>query len=522
MRFEKQTTILQDANQLISSASSPGKALRQLVTQLQRSLGYDAVMLWVLQPKEVGTPAFLSTALEVLESTENGNRRGFRLPLSKELIEANTPVVSNCLEKDERILGRDLFVDRGLVSSIGLPLVAQGQSQGALFFFTKRVQAFKPGTIRFLWTLADTVALHLHNARLQRKVAKLEQGLESATEDKVEFLGLLSRELRTPLTIVLGHAAMMHDGMMGTINPMQESGLEAIMRSSRDLLTMVKDALEQRVVERTAELSKTVAVLQEENVQRRRMERDLRRSREQLRELSRRILSVEEDERRRIAREVHDELGQALTALKIDLTWINQRKPEELAAIQTRTTTMINLVDRTIQEIRRISRELRPGLLDDLGLVAAIEWQTQEFQSRTGIKCQPTITPGIEMPDPDCSTAVFRIFQEALTNVARHAHATKVNIRLATLGGRLRLEVEDNGCGMKNRPRTAPKTFGLIGMRERVLPWGGKVEISSPKRGGTAVTVNMPMRRERSRSTRNKRMPERERLDDHETTRVSD
>lgn len=502
MRLAKQNTFLQDVNQLMASVSNPGNALQQLVTQLQASLPYDAVMLWILQPREVGAQGFFSTRLKVPKANGGGSRPPFRLPVAKELIDANTPVVSNCLEKDDRFLARERLVALGLVSAIGLPLVAQGQSQGALFFFTERPQAFKPSAIQFLWTLADTVALHIHNARLQRKVTKLARRLDAATEDKVNFLGLLSRELRTPLTIVLGHAAMMHDGMLGQINPMQESGLEAIMRSSRDLLGMVKDALEQRVVERTAELSKTVAVLQEENVQRRRMERALRRSQEQLRELSRRILSVEEDERRRIAREVHDELGQALTALKIDLAWINQPQHDDVAAIRARTESMIDLVDRTIQEIRRISRELRPGLLDDLGLVAAIEWQTQEFQSRTGIKCQPTITTGIELPDPDCSTAIFRIFQEALTNVARHSRATEVRIRLATRGGKLHLEVEDNGCGMKNRSRTAPKTFGLMGMRERVLPWGGKVEISSPKRGGTAVTVKMPMPRKRLPTTR--------------------
>jgi len=408
-------------------------------------------------------------------------------------------VVSNHIEKDERLSERDQFLRVGFVSSIGLPLVAQGQGQGALFFFTKRPQTFKPGTIQFLWTLADTIALHIHNARLQRKMKKLAVRLEKATEDKEEFLGLLSRELRTPLTIVLGHAAMMHDGMLGQINPMQESGLEAIMRSSRDLLGMVEDELEQRVVERTAELSKTVKVLREENVQRRRMERDLRRSREQLRELSRRVLSAQEDERRRIAREVHDELGQALTALKIDLTWINQKKTEDVTAIRARTVSMIDLVDRTIQEVRRISRELRPGVLDDLGLVAAIEWQTQEFQSRTGIKCQLNITPDLQLPDPACSTAVFRIFQEALTNVARHAQATEVRIGLAKRGRRLHLEVEDNGRGIQDRSPTAPKTFGLMGMRERVLPWGGKVEISSRKSGGTIVTVAMAVRRERAR-----------------------
>jgi len=391
------------------------------------------------------------------------------------------------------------FIRAGFSSAIGLSLIVKAQSQGALFFFSVEPRAFKPAGVRFLQTLGDTIALHIHGTRLERRSYHLAARLEKANRDRFEVLTLLSRELRTPLTIVLGHAALMHEGLLGQINPMQESGLEAIMRSSRDLLTKVKVGLEQRIVERTAELSKNLRVLKKENIQRRRMERELRRSREQLRELSRRVLSAQEDERRRIAREVHDELGQALTALKIDLTWINQRQQEDVAAIRARTASMIDLVDRTIREVRRIARELRPGVLDDLGLVAAIEWQIQEFQNRTGIKCRPEISPDIELPDPACSTAVFRIFQEALTNVARHSQATEVSIRLATRARHLYLGVEDNGRGMKEGSLADTKSFGLVGMRERVLPWGGRVEINSPKGGGTAVMVTIPMRLKRKR-----------------------
>lgn len=497
MQYPKQGTVLLELSRLMASSPDARKALEQMPAKLRQGLPYDGILLWIFHAKELGMPAFLSAGLQ---HEIGGKGRAKALPVARKLLDTKNIVVSDDLAEDRRWVRPERLIRQGFSSAIGLSLIAQGHSQGALFFFSSEPRAFKGPGIRFLRTLANTLALHIHSARLDRRSHQLAAKLEKASRNRVEILTLLSRELRTPLTIVLGHAALMHEGLLGQINPMQESGLEAIMRSSRDLLTKVKVGLEQRVVERTAELSKSLEVLREENIQRRRMERELRRSREQLRELSRRVLSAQEDERRRIAREVHDELGQALTALKIDLTWISQKQQEDLGAIRKRTAGMIDLVDRTIREVRRIARELRPGVLDDLGLVAAIEWQTQEFETRTGIRCHLEISPDIELPDPACSTAVFRIFQEALTNVARHSQATEVSIRLATRAGQLYLEVEDNGRGIQQGSLADTKSFGLVGMRERVLPWGGRVEINSPKNGGTAVMVKIPIRHKRTRT----------------------
>lgn len=503
MRLEKEATLMLEVHRLLASGSGVKKGLQQVPQEIERLLPYDAVMLWVFNAKDIAVPAFLSAGFEIERGAGGTGRvKAPALPVARELMETRTTLVIDELSEDSRLVRPESLLNAGFTSTIGLSLFAKDRSQGALFLFNRKRRPPKSPDIQFLQTLADALALHIHNARLERRLRRFASRLQRVTRDRMEFMSLLSRELRTPLTIVLGHAAMMHDGMLGQINPMQESGLEAIMRSSHDVLTKVKEGLEQRVVERTAELSKSLAVLKEENIQRRRMERDLRRSREQLRELSRRVLSAQEDERRRIAREVHDELGQALTALKIDLTWIKQRQQADLAAIHARTGSMIDLVDRTIREVRRIARELRPGVLDDLGLVAAIEWQTQEFQSRTGIKCHPEISPDIEIPDPACSTAIFRIFQEALTNVARHSHATEVSIKLASHAGQLQLQVADNGCGIQERSRKNTKSFGLVGMRERVLPWGGGVAISSPQGGGTSVVVRIPLRPKGARETR--------------------
>jgi len=221
-------------------------------------------------------------------------------------------------------------------------------------------------------------------------------------------------------------------------------------------------------------------------------EEELKKSREELRNLSTYLQSVREEERTRIAREIHDELGQALTALKIDLSWLNNRLPEEQKPLFEKIESMSKLIDSTIQTVRRISSELRPGILDDLGIAAAIEWQAEEFQSRTGIKCEVTLEPEDIILDKDYSTTIFRICQEAMTNVARHANATRVEVSLKEKSGKLVLEVKDNGKGITEEQIADPKSFGLIGIRERTHFWEGEVIISGIPDKGTTVTVSIP------------------------------
>ena len=224
-----------------------------------------------------------------------------------------------------------------------------------------------------------------------------------------------------------------------------------------------------------------------------RIQNELQDSQEQLRNLTVYLQSVREQERTNIAREIHDELAQALTALKMDVSWLDNRLPSDAQSLSEKTKSMDKLIDSTIHTVKRISAELRPGVLDDLGLVAAIEWQAEEFQSRTGISCNVKVDPQDLMVDQDRSTAIFRIFQETLTNVARHAHATRVSVVLKERGERLTLRVRDNGTGITEEQIVAPQSFGLIGIRERVHPWGGKVSIKGIPGKGTTVMVNMEL-----------------------------
>ncbi|MDZ4340344.1 MAG: PAS domain-containing sensor histidine kinase [candidate division NC10 bacterium] len=263
-------------------------------------------------------------------------------------------------------------------------------------------------------------------------------------------------------------------------------------RAEEDL-RRARDEMERRVRERTEELAKTVSILREQIKERQRVEERLRRSEEQLHALSAHLLSVQEEERSRIAREIHDELGQALTAMKIDLAWVGQHLSDQPASLRAKLQRMARLVDETVEAVRQLATELRPGVLDDLGLVAALEWQVREFQERTGVACTFAWSPADLALDPARATAVFRICQEALTNVVRHAEATEVEIALRMEARTLILEVRDNGKGIPAAAVTDPHSIGLMGMRERVLPWRGDVAFQGRPGHGTLVRVALPL-----------------------------
>lgn len=232
----------------------------------------------------------------------------------------------------------------------------------------------------------------------------------------------------------------------------------------------------------------------EERAAHRRAEEQLRESHERLRALSVYLQTVREEERTRIAREVHDELGQALTSCKLDLSWIAGRLPRDLKPLVDKTRTLSAHIDSTIQTVRRISSELRPPVLDHLGLVAALEWQANDFQTRTGIKCDVHTNVRETLLDQDLSTSLFRIFQETLTNVIRHAGATQVSVDLKEADDRITLDVKDNGRGISREEISNSKSMGLLGMRERAALLGGIFKIGRLGRGnGTRVSVSVPV-----------------------------
>ncbi len=231
--------------------------------------------------------------------------------------------------------------------------------------------------------------------------------------------------------------------------------------------------------------------------ERRATEEALRSSREQLRALAEHLHSVREEEAGRIARELHDELGASLTALKMDANWLDRQlarmdDEERGRPLRARLGRINELVDETLESVRQVCQALRPAVLDQLGLAEAIEWQGSEFESRTGVRCVIERDPELAL-DEAKSTAIFRILQELLTNVARHASATRVTIRARCKGSQFHLLVADNGRGLPEDAFTREDRFGLVGVRERTLAAAGSATFEQAPGGGTAVQICLPM-----------------------------
>jgi PAS domain S-box-containing protein len=264
-------------------------------------------------------------------------------------------------------------------------------------------------------------------------------------------------------------------------------------RERAEAQTKAKELLELRVEQRTAVLTRVNHEMRTEIAERQHAEEELRKSRDQLRALAARLQSVREEERTYIAREIHDELGQACTAIKMDLALIGRKLTKQQTALRTKVDSSIQLVDGTIATLRRIASELRPRTLDDLGLPSALEAHAQEFEGRTGIHCSVILPPEPLTLDTDRSTAIFRIFQESLTNVARHAHATRVEARLRRDNDRIIFQVFDNGTGFDPEVAKARKSLGLIGMQERALLLNGDFKTEGVPGSGTTMTLTIPL-----------------------------
>ena len=223
-------------------------------------------------------------------------------------------------------------------------------------------------------------------------------------------------------------------------------------------------------------------------------EENLQRSHEELRELASHLETIREAERTHMAREIHDELGQQLTGLKMDITWLGRKIQTEDEVIKTKLKETVELIDKTVITVRRIATELRPSILDDLGLVAAMEWQTEEFEKRSDIKASFISNVSNINVTPEIATGIFRIFQESLTNVLRHSRATAVRSSFRAENDMLRLKIEDNGIGFRRSEIENKKTLGLLGMKERASLIKGNYEINGETGKGTSVIITVPLK----------------------------
>jgi signal transduction histidine kinase len=224
---------------------------------------------------------------------------------------------------------------------------------------------------------------------------------------------------------------------------------------------------------------------------------ELDESSKQLQALAANLELAREEERTQIARELHDQLGQALTAMKFDLAWLSERLGKKDASLAQKVKTIKEQMDTMIKTVRRIATELRPGMLDDLGLAASIEWQARDFEKRTGIVCEVIVTGEDQPPARAQALALFRIFQEALTNVERHARANHIEVTMSATPDLLTLQIHDDGRGIQDQEIASPLSLGLLGMRERTKRLGGNFDIQGVPDDGTIVTVSIPVKQDK-------------------------
>jgi signal transduction histidine kinase len=253
--------------------------------------------------------------------------------------------------------------------------------------------------------------------------------------------------------------------------------------------------LENRVEKRTAELKEINKKLRREIRERRKAEKELEHSREELRFLSEYLQRARDEERLSIAREVHDELGQLLSVMKIDTSFLGQNVPKRSGHIKKQIESFERRIDGAIQAVRDICSRLRPSVLTHFGLSAAIEWYLEDLGKHTGINCISQIDVDVPVEETELSLVLFRILQESMTNILRHAEASEVNVSLTVKDDDIVLKVRDNGRGITTDQMMKPQSFGIIGIRERVRFWGGASTFEGVPDKGTTVTISIPIKK---------------------------
>jgi len=375
--------------------------------------------------------------------------------------------------------------------------VSADNSRASKEFHVVLTKSISVGLVISLFGVAASLLIStLTTRRIVRPMAEITRAAQAVAQGNYQVeldyrssdeAGTLAHAFRVMTGEVARHTVRLQDANERLNREVRERKL------SEEEVNRLNARLEARVAERTAELSRTNERLESVILAQQQSELELQRSRSELRGLTQHLQEVREDERSAIAREIHDELGQLLTALKIDLSWLGKKMPEDQRLLLNKTMEISRRIDDTIGTVQRISAELRPGILDDLGLHAAMEWQAQEFQTKTGVVCEVQGSFQSAGLERRYSTVLFRIFQETLTNIYRHSAATRAKVTLRQRGQALVMTVRDNGCGVIEAKISDPKSLGFIGMRERVRFLGGKLAIRRLPEGGTSIQVVIPL-----------------------------
>jgi signal transduction histidine kinase len=317
-----------------------------------------------------------------------------------------------------------------------------------------------------------------------------ERGLNNVLKDR-RIIGLCTYPLSVADGEMVLDVAHAHEAVIAKRRGRLEILEQPEIKKLKAELQNRGDELEEKVKERTKELAIVIEQLREEIAERKKAEVKLNASYEEIRYLSEHLRNIREEERKHIAREIHDELGQQLTVLKMDIGTLIKKVPLPDEIVRGRLTSFSGLIDQIVQSVRRISSELRPSLLDELGLPAAISWQLEELAKHSGMQTHfEEPKDECDLPDP-VKTNLFRILQEALTNVVRHSKATEVDVRLQYSHDFIMLGVTDNGVGFMIEGIDKGGTLGIVGMRERASIIGGKLEIKTSPKLGTKIVITV-------------------------------
>jgi PAS domain S-box-containing protein len=428
----------------------------------------------------------------------------------------NSHIFAESLTKEELARYRGNCIRSGFQSIVLVPVRYRGQTIGLIHLADEREGMAPFPVIQFLEAVANLIGEAIHRFNTEAALRKSETGLSEA--QRIAHIGSwawdidsgrLSWSDEVYRIFGLSHEEFKpsYEAFLSFVHPDDRESLEEAIKEA--LYQKTSYAIDHRIVlpdgsekfvheqgeiiydEKGFPLRMIGTVQDITRIKH--IENELRLSEERLRELYAHLHSVREAERAHIAREIHDEFGTILTALNIDLSWLENKIPKDQQTLIERIGKDVELVNSAIKMVQRISSELRPAVLDYLGLPSAVEWQVKEFGDRTGLEWDIDIDMKTTDLDKDLSIALFRILQESLTNIARYAEATKINVALIENDGFLTLEVTDNGKGITEEQLFSPQSLGIFGMRERIEYLGGNIDIKGIPDWGTTVTVRVPI-----------------------------
>ncbi|HNA01010.1 MAG TPA: PAS domain S-box protein [Ferruginibacter sp.] len=416
---------------------------------------------------------------------------------------------------------KDAALSRGYRSSMSLPIIKSGKVVGAFSFYAPVKNFFDDSEIALLEEATGDVAFALEVFEKEEMRRKAEQGIVESerryhTLAEVSPVGIFHTDAAGSTTYVnprwcqisgITYEKAMGNGWFEAVHPddrdMLRRNWEEATRHQQVSVSEYRFVrpngstawvIGQAIPERDADGAIVGYVGTTTDITDRKLaEKEMEESSQKLRQLTTHLLNIREEERKRIGREIHDELGQQLTAIKMDISWIAKKTDPSQEAFKTKLQNVIALLDGGNQSIRRILNELRPVILDDYGLLEALRWQAQQFTANTHIPVAMTASESDMKIPEEISTCIFRIFQEALTNITRYAKATQVKVSLDIDSDSVLLNIEDNGLGFDTGLTKTKKSFGILGMKERVASLNGRFDLASSPGNGTRISIHIPI-----------------------------